>query len=69
MDTFGRRLAARRKRLKLTQRQLGLDLNIDPLRISRWERGVATPRGIEVVSQLARALGVTVGWLIGEEAT
>lgn len=51
----GRDLASTRKSLGLTQRQLAELVGVDPITISRWERGVRTPRGVHA-RLLAQAL-------------
>ena len=38
-------IRAQRKRLRLSQREKGLLLDVSTMTISRWERGQATPRG------------------------
>lgn len=61
MDTHrtGQLIAARRKELGLTQKQLAGQLNVSDRAVSKWERGAGFP-DIALLEPLADALGLTV---------
>ena len=61
MDTrkTGQLIAARRKELGLTQKQLAGQLNVSDRAVSKWERGAGFP-DIALLEPLADALGLTV---------
>lgn len=65
---FGERLAVARRRAGLTQRQLASALDEREMNISRWERGANVPT-LDKTANCARALGVSIEWLIGAEAS
>lgn len=56
---IGNFIAAKRKKLGLTQQQLADQLNISFQAISKWENGTAYPN-VEILYDLGIALGVTV---------
>ncbi len=49
----------------MTQEQLANSLDIDPLTISRFERGATLP-SLPTLQRLAQALGVTMAQLLSE---
>jgi len=61
---LGRRIAAARLRAKLTQGDLGKRLRVDPMTVSRWERG---ERGIDAlgIRAIAKACRTDVRRLLG----
>jgi transcriptional regulator with XRE-family HTH domain len=65
MDTFGKKLAIRRKEKKLSQTGLAKQLNTSVSVISRYERDEMTP-SIDTAKKLAALLETTVGYLLGE---
>lgn len=65
MDTFGQRLALRRKELGLTQSELADQLDTDPSLIGRYERDKVRP-SIDAVVRLAQEIDTTVSYLLGE---
>ena len=69
MDTHrtGQLIAARRKELGLTQKQLAGQLNVSDRAVSKWERGAGFP-DIALLEPLADALGLTVLSLLHGEA-
>jgi DNA-binding XRE family transcriptional regulator len=74
LDTFGKRVKAARVALferegrELSQEVLGQLVGVSKGSISAYETGVSEPEKLEIVARLARALGVTGGWLaFGEE--
>ncbi|WP_268843101.1 MULTISPECIES: LexA family protein [Aeromonas] len=60
---IGERIKLSRSRLKMTQQQLGDKIGANKASISQWENGVYTPDA-KNIAELAKALGVTVFWLI-----
>lgn len=58
---------ARRELLGLTQRELAALLDIEPVNVSRWERGVAEPR-LQHIRRLADLTGKPVSWFFEEAA-
>ena len=63
MDT-ATRIKAQREAKGWTQERLANAVEVAPGTISRWERGEVEPT-LENARDLADALGVTVGWLVG----
>lgn len=63
----GQLIAARRKELGLTQKQLAEILNVSDRAVSKWERGAGFP-DIALLEPLADALGLTVLSLLHGEA-
>jgi len=66
MAKFPERLKELREEKNLTQEQLGKELDIHPITISKWERGVSTPN-IDVLETLTNFFKVPAGYLIGTE--
>jgi transcriptional regulator with XRE-family HTH domain len=64
---FGRRVAARRKELRWTLRGLAAACKMGPTSIWQVEHGASMP-GIDTALKIARALNVSVAWLIDGEA-
>jgi class 3 adenylate cyclase len=62
---LGDRIKERRSRLRLTQADVANALQISAQAVSKWERGENAP-DISVLIALARLLGVSVEWLLGE---
>ena len=60
-------IIALRKQNKLTQAELAQKLNYSDKAISKWERGESVP-DIEILKQIADMFGVTVDYLITENA-
>lgn len=65
MNSFGERLKSLRKLRKLTQRELGLKLNVTESLISKYEKNVAQP-SYEVLLKMAEILNVSTTYLTGE---
>lgn len=61
---IGKRIKERREELNITQIDLGLSIGFDQQRISRFERGLHKP-DLESLAKVAKALGVSLDWLIG----
>ena len=65
MISFGKKVAALRKELKMSQTDLAKKLETSVSVISRYERDEMTP-SIETAKRLANFLDTTVGYLLGE---
>ncbi|AXD43197.1 helix-turn-helix domain-containing protein [Salmonella enterica subsp. enterica serovar Vitkin] len=66
-ETFGARLLARRKKLKLSQAALGKLVKVAHVTISQWERDETQPAGKRLFS-LSQALQCSPTWLLfGDE--
>jgi len=65
MASFGKKIAALRKDLKLSQTDLAKQLSTSVSVISRYERDEMTP-SIDVAKKLAGILNTTVGYLLDE---
>lgn len=63
--TTGQRIREQRTRAGLSQAQLASAVGVDSNTVSRWERGLYKAAG-ESVYKLARALGTSVAYLLGE---
>lgn len=61
---LGRNLRRARKRLELTQEEVGQRSGVHPTEVSRIEAGKRDPR-ISTVERLAKALGIPPGDLLG----
>lgn len=66
-QTLGQRIAEQRKKLGLSQEALGEKMCVSRQAISKWESDGAIPE-IDKLIALSRLFGVSVGWLLGEEA-
>ncbi len=67
MDSFGKKLAAARKRRGWKQPDLAATSGVDQGAISRYERGLAEPLLSKAIS-LAKAVGIPPQELFGESA-
>lgn len=65
MTSFGKKIAALRKEMKMSQTDLAKKLSTSVSVISRYERDEMTP-SIDVAKKLAGILNTTVGYLLGE---
>lgn len=64
--TTGQRIKEARKRANMTQAELARKLSIPFQSVSQWERDVRNPK-YETLQNIAEALDVTVGYLIGHD--
>ena len=64
--TMGKRIAARRKELKMTQERLAQELGVSPQAVSKWENDLSCP-DISILPKLAKLLGITTDALLGAE--
>ena len=65
-DKTGALIAARRRGLGLTQRQLAERLAVSDRTVSKWERGLGAP-DVSLLPRLARELGVSIEALLAGE--
>jgi len=65
MDTFGKKIAALRKELKMSQNDIAKKLSTSTSVIGRYERDEMTP-SIDAAKNIAKLLNTTVGYLLGE---
>ncbi len=63
---IGKNLQLLRKKNKLTQAQLGEELNYSDKAVSKWEKGESLPP-IEVFHKISRLYGVSLDLIVGEE--
>lgn len=68
MLEFGKRIAYHRKRLNMTQTELGEKLNVTAQAVSKWENGLSDPDLI-TINRLSKIFGVTTDDLIGGDET
>lgn len=64
--TMGQRIATERKKLGISQEQLGEKTGVSRQAISKWEADAAIPE-IDKLIAMSRLFGVSVGWLLGVE--
>lgn len=60
---LGEFIASRRKKLSLSQQELGDILHVSPSTVSRWERGIGYP-DINTIEPLANALNISIEQLM-----
>lgn len=65
-STLGKRIAANRKRLGLTQDQLADQLDITAQAVSKWENDLSCP-DISILPKLADIFGISTDMLLGRE--
>jgi transcriptional regulator with XRE-family HTH domain len=65
-ETLGDRMRMHRARLQLSQKDLGKQVGLSANSISALELGQVDPR-VEVIRRVAKALGVTFLYLVGED--
>ncbi len=66
-QTLGKRIAANRKRMKLTQDQLAEQLGVTAQAVSKWENDQSCP-DITMLPLLAEIFGISTDELLGREA-
>lgn len=65
-QAIGSKICTLRKQLGMTQKQLAEKLHVTDKSVSKWERGVSYP-DLELMENIAEALGITLGELLGIE--
>jgi DNA-binding XRE family transcriptional regulator len=63
--TLGERVVMWRKRRKMTQKDLATKARLNPISLSKIERGVSTDLDASTVCRLAQALNVKTDYLFG----
>lgn len=63
---MGQRIAELRHRRRMTQEQLGQQLNVSGQAVSKWENGDSMP-DVSLLSELARVLECTTDFLLGAD--
>lgn len=63
MNSMGEVIAARRKELGMTQKELAVQMNVTDKAVSKWERGLACP-DVASIPRLAEVLGITINDLM-----
>jgi transcriptional regulator with XRE-family HTH domain len=63
-NDLGARIRAARAAKGWKQKHLAAEVNVEPITVSRWERGATTP-DLEVLNRLARATGRPVTYFVG----
>lgn len=61
---LGRRIAAARRKRRMTQNELAARINVSRQSISHWEKGISTP-DFEVLCRLIRVLSMDISDLLG----
>lgn len=65
-ESLGARIRAARKNAKLTQEKLARRCGVSHSVVSQWETGAVQAVSAQHLSAAARALGVSLDWLLGE---
>lgn len=63
---IGARIRSRRAYLKMSQGELAAKIGVSFQQVQKYERGANRVSGSKLVG-IASALGVSVGWLVGED--
>lgn len=63
MDNIGDRIKQKRRKLGLTQAELGEKLNITDRAVSKWEQGEGDPN-LSIIPDIAKVLGVSLDYLL-----
>ena len=63
MDNIGDRIKQKRRKLGLTQAELGEKLNITDRAVSKWEQGEGDPN-LSIIPDIAKILGVSLDYLL-----
>lgn len=66
LQKCGKLIAEKRKKLNLTQKQLGEQVGVSDKAVSKWERGLSFP-DIGIVEKLAQTLDLSLSELLGGE--
>lgn len=65
---IGARIRSRRIYLKMSQTELATRIGVSFQQVQKYERGANRVSGSKLVA-IGAALGVSVGWLVGEDET
>ena len=61
---LGERIRAARASKGWKQKHLASEVEVEPITVSRWERGATTP-DLDVLARVAAATGKSVGYFVG----
>lgn len=67
MNTVGKKITQLRELLDMKQKELATKASITEASLSRYENGLREPKA-DILSKIAKALGTTTSYLIGEES-
>ena len=67
-ERLGERIRAARAEKGWKQKHLAAQVNVEPITVSRWERGATSP-DLEVISHVAEATGKPLSYFVGEETS
>lgn len=65
-ERLGARIRAARTAKGWKQKHLAAQVEVEPITVSRWERGATSP-DLEVISQVAEVTGKPLSYFIGDE--
>jgi transcriptional regulator with XRE-family HTH domain len=63
---LGEKIRAARAARGWKQKHLAAQVDVEPITVSRWERGATTP-DLDVINQVAEATGKPVSYFVGGE--
>ena len=63
---LGDKIRAARAEKGWKQKHLAAEVDVEPITVSRWERGATRP-DLDVLHQLAEATGKPVGYFVGDD--
>jgi len=61
---LGERIRSARAAKGWKQKHLAAEVEVEPITVSRWERGATTP-DLDVLGRVAEATGMPVGYFVG----
>jgi len=64
---LGERIRSARAAKGWKQKHLAAEVEVEPITVSRWERGATTP-DLDVLGRVAEATGMPVGYFVGGAA-
>jgi transcriptional regulator with XRE-family HTH domain len=65
-ERLGERIRAARTAKGWKQKHLAAQVDVEPITVSRWERGATSP-DLEVISQVAEVTGKPLSYFVGDE--
>lgn len=65
-ERLGERIRSARADKGWKQKHLAAEVDVEPITVSRWERGATSP-DLEVISHVAEATGKPLSYFVGEE--
>ncbi len=67
LDLFPKRLKEARERNKMTQEHMEIATGIARTNFSNWEHGRCLPNSLKLIEKVAKALGVSMEYLLGKD--